>query len=264
VYVVDNNSTEDVKSIVEQFDFCRYLHESKPGAYHSRNCAIAALNDEEYVGFTDADCIPEPDWIEQAVTLLKRKAHGAIGGRVAVFSEALDKPNTIELYEILFAFPQQVYVNQDKFAVTANMFTTKSVLDEVGGFNAGLFSGGDAEWGQRLHAAGYTMDYAETVCVNHPARDHIDKILSKVKRTVGGCYQQRKTNPVMHRSFTLLSIVKGFLPPARAISRLFNSEKPITVWQKARLAGLLFYFKYHTNVMKVAYKLKLIRDFERF
>lgn len=264
VYVVDNNSTENIKSLVDDFHFCRYLHEKKPGAYHARNTALKALQDERFVAFTDADCIPEPNWLSEAVLILEAEPWQAIGGKVDVFCGSPPKINLVEWYEIMFAFPQQLYVEKDHFAVTANLVTSREVIKKNGEFNASLFSGGDAEWGNRLKQNHIPLNYNAQVQVNHPARDTFSKLVSKVKRTVGGCYQQININETMKKSFSLSELLRGFMPPIFAISDLFKTSYPLSFSQKLKMIGLLVYLKYHKSLIKVAYKLKLIRNFERF
>lgn len=264
VYVVDNNSTENIELLVSGFPFCEYLFESLPGAYHARNTALKGLRDERYVAFTDADCIPEPNWVSEAVAILDADPLQVLGGEVKVFSESDGQPNLIESYEMLFAFPQQVYIEKDHFAVTANVFTSRQVIDKNGSFNASLFSGGDAEWGNRLKINGIQLNYAKQVQVNHPARDTFAKLVSKVKRTVGGCYQQIGINQAMTKSFSIVELMRGFMPPIYAMVNLYQDPNNLTQGQKVKMVGLLIYLKYHKNLIKIFYRLKLIRDFERF
>ena len=264
ILVVDNGSTEDIKSLVAQYDNGEYLFEGKPGAYHARNKALDALTDQHIVAFTDADCIPDPQWLVNAVQALSEPGVKGVGGRVSVLVSDPEQPTLAERYEQLFAFPQQLYVEQDRFAVTANLVVHREVVDCLGHFDAQLFSGGDAEWGARMHRHNLRLVYRDDVVVAHPARDTLAKLTRKVKRTVGGCYAQRGTNPVMAKSFQLAALLRGFMPPLRAIKRLFSSSEKVNVWQKTGLVGLLFYLKYHHNLIKIAYRLKLIRDFERF
>ncbi len=264
VYVVDNNSTEDIKGLVSKFAFCEYLFEDKPGAYHARNTALKALKNEAYIGFTDADCIPDPLWVSEAIRILSAQPEQSLGGNVKVFCESPEDTNLIEWYEVLFAFPQQIYIEKDHFAVTANVFTSRQVIDKNGPFNADLFSGGDAEWGSRLQQHQIPLVYAANMTVQHPARDTLAKLVSKVKRTVGGCYQQIGINPVMTQSFSLKALLRGFVPPVYAINKLYKEPNNLSVMQKLSMVALLIYLKYHKNVIKIAFKLKLIRDFERF
>ncbi|MDN4503156.1 glycosyltransferase family 2 protein [Alteromonadaceae bacterium BrNp21-10] len=263
VYVVDNNSSEDVKAVVDDFSFCDYLHETSPGAYNARNKALVALKDEEFIGFTDADCLPQVDWVENAVNMLQQFEDLAIGGRVSVFPEH-NEANLYELYEVFFAFPQQAYIKSDNFAVTANLFTSRQVLNKVGHFNTSLYSGGDAEWGNRLVSKGLRLVYADNVTVKHPARNSLAKLTSKVKRTVGGCYKQRDVNPIMAQSFSLLSLCRGYIPPVKAIHILFKQQIKLGLWKNTQMILLLTWLKYHKNTIKIFYKIGILKEYQRF
>ena len=77
----------------------------------------------------------------------------------------------MELFErIELNFSQKAKLEKYQFAMTANLFTFKSVIDKIGNFDSSLKSGGDREWGQRVFAAGYKQVYAEDARVAHPAR----------------------------------------------------------------------------------------------
>jgi glycosyltransferase involved in cell wall biosynthesis len=265
VYVIDNNSSEDIQSITSKYAFCSCLLETKPGAYHARNLGLNHIPDDmSYVGFTDADCIPDPSWIENAVKVLGAEKQKAVGGKVTVFSEHYPESNLVEDYEICFAFPQETYIKSDHFAVTANLFTTLEVVKKVGPFNSELFSGGDAEWGNRMRLNNVELLYSDSVIVKHPARDSLKKITSKVHRTVGGCYQQRETNDAMRNSFGLVSLIKGFMPPIHAASKLWRDYRHIGTIRKVRLICLTTYLKFYKNYMKIKFKLGLVKTLERF
>lgn len=270
VLVVDNNSTEDLKPLVERYSIAQYFFEGKPGSYNARNTAIKSLTEDiSFVGFTDSDCIPEKNWISNAVGQLKGNDNLAIGGKVAVFADRDladnidEKPNILELYEMHFAFPQKVYVNSDHFAVTANLFTSRRVVDKVGLFNEQLFSGGDLEYGQKMKKAAVKLIYSEDVTVNHPARNKIENTYKKIKRTVGGNYIQRKEIPNTQRMFSAMGLLKGFLPPITGWKKLLSTDS-LTIRDKVRLAWFMLSIKYYTNAYRVAYKLRLVKDFERF
>ena len=106
VIVVDNGSTDGTVAIAEGFPFVKLLSEPQPGSYRARNRALAeALG--EYVLFTDGDCVPAPDWIEQAVAAAERFPDaGVCAGHVRMFREAKGDPFSAR-YEELTAFNQR-------------------------------------------------------------------------------------------------------------------------------------------------------------
>jgi glycosyltransferase involved in cell wall biosynthesis len=65
--VVDNNSSDDTRSVVQRFidngaSRLRYIFEGRQGLSHARNAGIAAANGE-ILAFTDDDIRASPDWI---------------------------------------------------------------------------------------------------------------------------------------------------------------------------------------------------------
>src|SRR5690349_5231481 len=67
VIVVDNNSTDDTKQVVESFvrrghSNLRYSFEGRQGLSHARNAGIAVAR-SPLVAFTDDDIRVAPDWV---------------------------------------------------------------------------------------------------------------------------------------------------------------------------------------------------------
>ncbi len=261
VYVADNGSTEDIESLTKQFDFVQYLLEPTPGSYNARNKALACLAEEEIVGFTDSDCIAAPNWIESAVHYLETSPNTPVGGAVKIFAES-GTNNLVFKYETLFAFPQKEYVEHDHFAVTANLFVTRDMLKTVGNFETSLFSGGDADFGNRLYKHGFPIDYSADVVVQHPARRSIKQIVTKIKRTVGGGYTQRKRNPAAGRLFTWPGLIKSFVPPMSALRKIMSSRR-FALGSKLKLCLLTLYLRYYVGVLRLLFKLKLYSSYER-
>jgi GT2 family glycosyltransferase len=170
VLVVDNASTEDVAAALPPDPRVRLLHEPVPGSYRARNAALPHVRGE-VVAFTDADCRPHPDWITRGVAALRSQPDVAmVGGRVDLVFREGHPVTAWEVYEAAHAFPQRDYLAKQHFAVTANVLTWRTTLDDVGGFDARLASRGDAEWGQRVARSGGKQVYADDAVVDHPAR----------------------------------------------------------------------------------------------
>jgi glycosyltransferase involved in cell wall biosynthesis len=188
VLVVDNNSNPPVDDLAEAFPFVRRLHEPTPGSYAARNRGIEAAR-ADLLAFTDADCVPAGDWIECGIDALRRlPGAGMVGGRIDLTFEDPASPTAAELYDAVFGFPQQRFV-QWGFAATANVFTTRETMALVGMFSDGLMSGGDMEWGQRVQARGLRQEYADHVRVAHPARRGLRQLWLKILRVAGGNQQ---------------------------------------------------------------------------
>ena len=192
VIVIDNGSdaTENIKDIVRSQGAIS-LDEEIPGSYAARNKGLTVAKGMA-VAFTDADCIPAPDWIETGVAHLQRVANcGLVGGEIEIFWRDRSRPSTVELYESMLAFRQQDCIEKHHYSVTANLFTWKKVIDRVGNFDSQLKSNGDIEWCNRVYARGYQQVYARDVIVRHPALYSFKQLRKKVVRYAGGAYDRR-------------------------------------------------------------------------
>ncbi len=186
VLVVDNGSREDIGAVVSRHAGARMLREPRPGSYAARNLALTSAVGE-VLAFTDGDCTPRPDWVGRAVEELSRDpAADMVGGRVEITYSHGAPRTPSELFEAVHGFPQERYLADQRYAVTANMITWRHVVDRVGPFDAALASRGDANWGQRVAAAGGTQRYAGLAVVRHPARSTWGESLEKWRRVARG------------------------------------------------------------------------------
>lgn len=244
VIVVDNASEEDIKSIVSQFSQAKYAYESKSGSYVARNKGISIAKGG-ILAFTDSDCIPDSNWIEKGVAhLLGTPNCGLVAGRIDLFFKNPDRPTGVELFEkIELNFFQEQTIKNSHYGMTANVFTFKDVINDVGSFNSALKSGGDREWGQMVFAAGYQQIYADDALVNHPARHSHAQLRKRITRLVGGKFDRMMSkNP---SSIEIAKdIVKTFKPPFRSLYRAWKHEKLNGVQQKAQFISVMFFARY--------------------
>jgi len=243
IVVVDNGSDDDIEEVTRQFAQVSTAFESCPGSYAARNQGIS-LAKGEIIGFTDADCIPAPDWIERGVANLQRVPNcGLIAGRIELFFLDPARPTAVELYESIKAFPQKEYIKKYNYGATANVWTFKSVIDNVGVFDATLKSGGDREWGQRVFAAGYNQVYADDVGVAHPARHSLSQLYKKVVRSVGGSYDRKSKQNFSSKRF-IAALAKDLRPPSGLVSHIFSDRNISGMKQKSYALFVLLLTRY--------------------
>ena len=243
VVVVNNGSADGVDQVVAEFPNVRQVDENCPGSYAARNRGIACTTGE-VLAFTDADCMPERDWIEKGVSRLSgRGGKLIVGGRVEVFPGDRGHATAVELYEMATALRQQDYVDQGGFAATANLIAPRSAFEQIGCFEHGVKSCGDVEWGQRAGASGYRVVYAEEVRVRHPARSTLRQLRSKTARIIGGVHDMRQK-----KSCRFLGIDRNLfldlVPPVRYARFAWHHPDLKTVGEKIRVIGVMVVVRY--------------------
>jgi GT2 family glycosyltransferase len=206
--IVVNNNPKD--SVPKNFSLSRnvsILTEKQAGSYAARNAGIKIAKGE-IIGFTDSDCIPDINWIKNAIDHFRLKQDCTrIAGKINIFFKS-QIPTKAELYDKLYAFNQREYVQNSGTGVTANLFAYKHVFEAVGLFNEGLLSGGDFLWGVSAHRHGFKIDYVENVIVNHPARRNLKELIKKEKRVGGNqALFLRKRNAMINFGIFLKDVV---------------------------------------------------------
>jgi len=195
-----------------------------PGSYSARNTAIEHAKGD-VLAFTDADCVPDREWLAEGLrVLLSVDRVGVVGGCIEVVLpwDGDKQLNAAQIYEKYISFDQKGYVETKRFAATANMFTTRSVLEDVGFFDARLFSGGDLEFGNRVATAGYEVRYAERAIIRHPARDGLQDLMAKARRLAGGEVMLARLDI---RHYTIRDWVNTIVPPLVLSWRLARTQK---------------------------------------
>jgi glycosyltransferase involved in cell wall biosynthesis len=198
-------------------------HRHGRGAYAARNTALRAAT-AELLAFTDVDCRPNRDWIDQGLAGLDTVER--VAGRVQI--ELPNSPSVVELVDAGRFFRQRRYV-QEGFGATANLFVRHSVFREVGVFDERLKSGGDYEFGLRCSQAGIPIEYADHVVVRHSARASVRELLSKSERVGFG------TGQLVRRGGIPLKILATRASDRFALARRRGvNERPVPVAGRRR------------------------------
>ena len=260
IIVIDNGSaqSEDIMGIVAQFGQAVATSEIFPGSYAARNKGIT-LAKGDVIAFTDADCIPAPNWIEKGVkNLLKISNCGLIAGKIEVFFRDASHLTIVEQYESIMAFQQKEHLEKYQYGSTANVFTLKSVIEQVGLFDATLKSNGDFEWGRRVSSFGYQQIYADDTCVFHPARYSFAQLYKRTVRLAGGIYDaqiQKCDSSLQRNKMFARSIIEDLISPALLFSEVFFDVKIKGFKQKFKIYLLTFIVRYIRALEKIRLKL---------
>ena len=243
VVVVDNGSEEPVGPVVARGGRVRLVREESPGSYAARNAGLAHARGE-VVAFTDADCLPAPDWIEKGVARLVRGGgRTVVAGRVEIFPRTPTRPNAVEQYELLFALEQKKYVRKFKYGATANLFVWREAFARVGPFLSEVKSGGDLEWGRRAAECGYTVEYDEETRVRHPARASLSQLYPKLVRLAGGIHDLRRIKGRGYLEFDR-GLLWELLPPLRAVARMLCEPSLPRRRDRIKVGAVLLFVRY--------------------
>lgn len=184
VLVVDNNSTDRTREIVE--GFCsrypgrfRYLFEPRPGKSHALNTGIRDARGE-ILAFMDDDVRVEPTWLANLTTVLYEGEYAGAGGRVLPDWNCTP-PEWLPRVDCLAQGPLVVFDLGSEFRplheppVGTNMAFRKAMFDKYGAFRADLgprpgneIRGEDTEFASRLLDAGERLRYVPSAVVYHP------------------------------------------------------------------------------------------------
>jgi glycosyltransferase involved in cell wall biosynthesis len=239
VIVVNNDPSEKLELSMK--GNLVVLQESVKSSYSARNMGIKNAK-ADILAFTDADCIPDKDWLH--VGLSKFDADPQImriGGRVDLFFES-PKLTKADCYELIYGFKQEQFVKDGK-SVTANLFARKLVFDKVGDFNASLQSGGDMEWGLRAEKSGFAIAYDKDAVVKHPSRSEIKEVLIKAVRVSEGIFQKRKNKTLLA---SIMHLFVKLVPPIHELAYIRNKGHNLSISQRLSV----FFLRYRIRVLR--------------
>ena len=131
VIVVDDGST-DQTGLRASESGARVLRQPRQGPAAARNLGLTAAMGEILM-FTDADCVPAPDWIEEMQAPLHDESVAGVKGAYATHQRALvPRLAQLEFEERYERLEQYRYVD---FFDTHSLLLRKAVMEAFGGFD---------------------------------------------------------------------------------------------------------------------------------
>jgi GT2 family glycosyltransferase len=224
IIVVNNDPNISAPDNLVIPENCSIVEEIKAGSYAARNKGLSTAKGE-IIGFTDSDCIPDINWISNALKNFQTSKNiDRIAGEVVIFREKSSSWLAWK-FESITAFNQKYNV-ANGVSITANLFVRRKIFDDVGLFDDQLFSGGDIEWNRRASLKGCTLVFSDQVLVNHPARQSMKEIIQKSRRVIGGLYLQVSKQG---RFAYLYYALRQLVPPVKFALVLIRDDKSI-IW----------------------------------
>lgn len=165
VVIGDDGSTDgSTEGLATEDGWIRVEPGPPINSYGARNRAARASR-APVLAFCDADCRPEPEWLEQGLIALELTDLAA--GRIRF---VVSVPRTVwTLLDMEAAKDHERQVLRGT-AETANLFLRRELYDRVGGFDDSLPEHGDFDFVQRCVADGAALSYAAEAIVWHPTR----------------------------------------------------------------------------------------------
>lgn len=171
VVVVDNNSTDDTRSVIEAFvaklpGRAEYVFERRQGNGFARNAGIARARGE-VITILDHDMVPDPEFIRQVRHEFERLgSRGVIGGRVERWNDP---------HFLLRRTDEQVYGEMDHpagFVHGGNLSFHRDVVARIGGFDERFGAGtslpaSDTDFAYRAWRAGCELRYSPNILTFH-------------------------------------------------------------------------------------------------
>jgi glucosyl-dolichyl phosphate glucuronosyltransferase len=185
VLVVDNNSSDQTKAVIERF--ChqhparfRYLYEPRQGKPNALNSGIREARGD-VLAFLDDDVVVEKNWLRNLTGPLFSGQWAGVAGRILP-DPSFKLPPWAPLHDRYALAPLAIFdpnvpagpISEPPFG--ANMAYKKSMFQKYGGFRTDLgpqmFTGlspksEDSEFGHRLLEAGEKLRYEPSAVVYH-------------------------------------------------------------------------------------------------
>lgn len=273
VLLVDNNSTDDTRAIIEEFisgrDNWFYLRETRQGLSHARNTGVAHAR-APIVAFTDDDVRVASDWIARIKQSLDEHPEvDFVGGKVYPRWDVTPPTWLTRVHWIPLAVVDHgdvpFYVDAAKpwCMVGANLSVRKQVLLDAGGFSAAfqrvkdvVGSTEDHEFQRRLWKAGRRGLYAPDVIVEAEVqRDRLSKSYHRRWHTGHGRFcammgTERITDDMPELFGVPACFLRDILTHAVSWSRnICNGHEDLALVHESKIRFLISYLRAYREML---------------
>ena len=161
IVLVDDRSTDGTKELIEQHGDPRiryFRNDRRLGYAGTRNLTLEKARGE-YIFFTDADCVPQKDWLERGLQAYKKNGCLGVVGKTLPLGESTRRSD-------------RIVANLDGRFMTCNMSFRREIFDKLGGFDPAFDTGQeDVEFGLRAKQHG-TIAFEESMIIFHQIRPY--------------------------------------------------------------------------------------------
>ncbi len=255
VIVIDNDSADDTRSVLEQkrrtFSNLKCGFQDKPGAGATRNAGLR-MAAGELVVFIDDDVQAEPGLIQSHVEYQDKNPGASIIGAVTIPWGETTEPflRYLRDHRILNPYTPSKGPIDFSYYHTCNVSTPTNVLLKVGGFNEAftIYGMEDIELGYRLEKAGSRMIFAPEAKALHYRFPEYDDFMRRCENAGYSLGQLLSMHPELKPRFVesgrITRHLKGFHQLYKGAAFMMSPlVSLLTSWERRRgtgqIAGLI-------------------------
>ncbi len=201
VIVVDNNSTDNTREIVNKYSnklFLKYFFEKNQGTSYARNRGIKESN-TKFIGYLEDDAKASKNWIKNTYKIIQNKNPKIFGGPIYTYYEA-QKPKWFQdESEVRKITNTTRCLAENEFLSGANMFFKKEIFDLIGLFDVDLgvvgnqlFVGEETRLQIVAKEKNVEIYYSPELFVYHFVPEHKMKIVYMIKRSIASDFTSRR------------------------------------------------------------------------
>lgn len=194
VLVIDDGSRDDTVRFASRYPRVRVVrHQENRGLGAARNTAFRDAR-QPWVAAVDADCVPQPHWLETLARRVSKRDVAGAGGRLVEtgVGTLADRWRRAHLSQDWGLQP----VLNPPFLFGNNTLLRRDAILQSGGYGEQFRTNGeDADLSRRLRQHGFLFAYEPEATVHHLRRDHTLSILNMFCR-----YREGHQEPVPVRA----------------------------------------------------------------
>lgn len=242
IIVVDNGSQDNSPDTAKSFDVNLLYETEKKSPYAARNVGFKQATGS-IIALTDANKIPDKQWIEEGVASLLDKQADLAGGQILFDLE--ENSTSAEIYDAATYNDNRTFVLENNSSAAGNLFFRREVMEKTGPFPDQFRSGMDIWWTKNAVQKGFKIAYAEKAIVRCKPR----KLSALLKKS----FRVGVLHPVIFQQmgesfpYILGQTFRTFAPPKtellkQKLKELNRAESMFSVWCVAWMCKIMMGF----------------------